>query len=102
MRVTLIAIGFSFLIVQLSSGLVLASEELMMKDRCNLCHDVKTKKVGPAFADVAAQYKAEDAPALVKKVLQGSGGKWGDIPMPPQQVSEEDAKALVDWILTLK
>ena len=70
---------------------------------CTACHDVNKKLVGPPYADVAKKYKADkEAPAkLVGSVTKGSMGKWGPIPMPPNKVSDDEAKKLVAWVLTL-
>jgi cytochrome c len=36
-------------------------------------------------------------------VKKGSVGVWGQVPMPPNaSVKDEDAKALVTWIMGLK
>lgn len=62
------------------------------------------KLVGPAYKDVAAKYRG-DTKALVSlaaKVKSGGKGVWGAIPMPPTNVSDEEAKKLVAWILALK
>lgn len=80
-------------------------EAMMQKDGCAACHAIDKKVVGPAYQDVAAKYKG-DATALAKltqKVKAGGAGVWGPIPMPPNaQVPDEDIKALVSWILTIK
>ncbi|HXX83814.1 MAG TPA: c-type cytochrome [Casimicrobiaceae bacterium] len=82
-----------------------AAEAMMAKDGCVACHGVDKKIVGPAFFDVSAKYKG-DAGALAKltqKVKAGGSGVWGQIPMPPNsQVPDDDIKALVSWVLTLK
>jgi cytochrome c5 len=84
----------------------LASGQAMMaKDGCGACHAVDKKIVGPAYQDVAAKYKG-DAGALARltqKVKAGGVGVWGTVPMPPNSfVADDDIKALVSWILTLK
>jgi cytochrome c len=39
----------------------------------------------------------------VKKIKEGSTGVWGPIPMPPNgAVSDDDAKTLAKYILTVK
>ena len=70
---------------------------------CTACHDVNKKIVGPPYAEVAKKYKADkDAPGkLVASVLKGSQGTWGPVPMPPNRVSDDEAKKLVAWILSL-
>ena len=82
-----------------------AAEALMQKVGCAACHGIDKKIVGPAYVDVAAKYKG-DAGAnakLAQKVKAGGAGVWGQIPMPPNpQVSDDDIKALVSWILALK
>jgi cytochrome c len=52
---------------------------------------------------VSKKYKGnKDAQAnLIKKVINGGGGVWGTIPMPPNPVKEDEAKLLVEWILSL-
>jgi cytochrome c len=80
-----------------------ASEELARAKGCLACHSVDTKVVGPAYKDVAAKYagQADAENKLVTKVLKGSTGVWGFVPMPPNAgVSEEEAHVLVKWILS--
>jgi cytochrome c5 len=82
-----------------------AAEAMMQKDGCAACHGVDKKIVGPAYVDVAAKYKGDAGAAakLVQKVKTGGAGVWGPVPMPPNpQAPDEDIKALVGWILTLK
>ena len=83
----------------------LASQDLAQKKNCLSCHAVDVKRVGPAYKDVAAKYAdAKDAVAVLSaKVIKGGSGAWGVVPMPANpQVSDAEAKALVQWILTLK
>ena len=87
------------------AGNALADEKLAQSKNCLACHQMDKKLVGPAYKDVAAKYKDDkDAEArLVKKVIGGGTGVWGQIPMPPNpQVSEAEAKTLVKWILAMK
>lgn len=62
---------FAFLAVAPAS----ADEALAKAKGCTACHDTKKKLLGPA--------------------------KWGQIPMPPNKVAEEEAKKLSGWILAL-
>ena len=82
-----------------------SGQAMMQKDGCGACHAVDKKIVGPAYQDVAAKYKG-DAGALARltqKVKMGGTGVWGQVPMPPNSfVADDDIKALVSWILTLK
>lgn len=79
-------------------------EALFKAGACTACHSVDNKLVGPALKEVAAKYAGEsDAVAtLVTSITQGASGIWGAIPMPPNAVSEEEATALAEWILSLK
>ncbi|MDV6343223.1 c-type cytochrome [Nitrosomonas sp. Is37] len=84
---------------------VQASAELAKSSGCLNCHNVDTKLVGPALKDVAAKYagQADAATYLAGKIKNGSSGVWGTIPMPPNaNVSDENAKTLAEFILTLK
>jgi cytochrome c len=82
-----------------------ANADLAQKKNCMSCHTVAKKVVGPAFKDVAAKYAGQKdaADKLTQKVLKGGSGVWGAVPMPANpQVSEAEAKQLVQWILTVK
>ena len=82
-----------------------ANKELADKKNCLSCHAVDQKVLGPAYKDVAAKYAGQkDAVAiLTQKVLKGGAGSWGQIPMPANtQVTEAEARQLVQWILSLK
>ena len=71
---------------------------------CLACHAIDKKVVGPAYKDVAAKYRNDKSalPKLVKKVREGGQGAWGQVPMPPNQVSEKEAQTLVRWVLSQK
>ncbi|HUH92292.1 MAG TPA: c-type cytochrome [Casimicrobiaceae bacterium] len=78
---------------------------MMQKEGCSACHAVDKKIVGPAYEDVAAKYRNDKSAEakLVQKVKTGGSGVWGQVPMPPNSaVPDQDIKALVAWILTLK
>jgi cytochrome c len=76
--------------------------DLAKAKNCMACHSIDRKIVGPAFKDVASKYAGEKSAEalLVRKVLNGGSGVWGSAPMPPnRQVSETEARTLVDWVL---
>lgn len=86
------------------SGLASANQELAQKNACMSCHGVDKKIVGPAYKEVAAKYKGDKTAEakLIGKIKNGGKGVWGQIPMPPNpQVKYEDAKKIVQWILSL-
>jgi len=70
---------------------------------CTSCHAIDKKIIGPAYRDVAARYRGDKQAAarLTIKVMKGGGGVWGVVKMPSNpQVSEEQARKLVDWVLS--
>ncbi|MEI6189096.1 MAG: c-type cytochrome [Chitinophagia bacterium] len=72
---------------------------------CLTCHKTSEKLIGPAYKDVAAKYEATESniKMLASKVLKGGTGVWGAIPMTPHpQIKEEDAEAMVKYVLLLK
>ncbi|MNJ75001.1 Cytochrome c-551 precursor [compost metagenome] len=79
-------------------------EALFKSKPCAACHNVAMKMVGPALKDVAAKNAGVEGAAatLAAHIKNGSSGLWGPIPMPPNAVTEEEAKTLAEWILTLK
>ena len=82
-----------------------AQADLAQKKNCMACHAVDKKLVGPAYKDVAAKYAGQkDAvDKLAVKVVKGGAGVWGAVPMPANpQVTEAEAKQLVQWIMTIK
>ncbi|MEO8057462.1 MAG: c-type cytochrome [Burkholderiales bacterium] len=88
-----------------ASAPAFANADLAQKKNCMACHAVDKKVVGPAYKDVAAKYAGQkDAvDKLAQKVIKGGSGVWGPVPMPANaQVSEAEAKQLVQWIMTLK
>jgi cytochrome c len=90
----------------LSGAAALAADaQQLLKDKaCLACHVVDKKLVGPAYKEVAAKYRSrKDAQAyLVKKIKGGSTGVWGQVPMPPNAVSDADAATLAKYILSIK
>ena len=86
------------------AGQVHADEALAKAKNCMACHAIDKKLVGPAYKDVAAKYKGDaKAPAvLAAKVKAGGKGVWGEMPMPPNNVTEDEAKKLVAWVLSQK
>ena len=83
----------------------MADLPLATAKNCMACHAVDKKLVGPSYKEVAAKYAGQaDAPGkLEAKVLKGGSGVWGPVPMPSNtQVSADEAKKLVAWILAQK
>jgi len=82
-----------------------AGEALFEKNDCKTCHAVDHKLVGPSYQDVANKYAGQPnaEQTLVDAVKKGHVGTWGQVPMPPHpDMSDQDIKTIVDWILSLK
>lgn len=80
---------------------------LMQDNMCLGCHQVDKKRVGPAFANIAARYgdgpRDATVTVLMNSIQQGGRGKWGAIPMPAQpQVTADEARAMAGFILSLQ
>ena len=71
---------------------------------CMACHAIDKKLVGPAYKDVAAKYAGDKTAAakLADKIVKGGVGVWGQIPMPANNVTPDEAKALAAWVLSTK
>ncbi len=101
MKRTLLALAMTLTV----AAPAMADLALATSKNCMACHAVDKKLVGPSYKDVAAKYAGQkDAvDKLAVKIVKGSAGVWGPIPMPANaQVSEADAKKLATWVLTQK
>jgi cytochrome c len=74
-----------------------AALALLQKNGCTACHGVNNKIVGPSFTDVAKKH-AGKADYLAGKIKSGGSGVWGAVPMPPQTLSEAEAKTIAAWL----
>jgi cytochrome c len=104
MKRTLLALAVTTAGFTLSTS-ALADQALATAKNCMACHAVATKLVGPSYKDVAAKYAGQkDAvDKLSVKVIKGGAGVWGPVPMPANnQVTPDEAKKLVTWILSQK
>jgi len=78
---------------------------LVATSDCLTCHKINEKLTGPAYVDIANKYPVNDAviDSLAGKIIKGGSGNWGTIPMTPHDgMPEEDAKAMVKYVLALK
>lgn len=95
-------------------------QKLASSSGCMTCHSIESgkpgpngmKPIGPAWSDVAKQYKGKPGATefLTRVVLEGSNpysSHWKDkvsgLSMPPNAVAitEGNARKLVNWILAL-
>lgn len=82
-----------------------AGFQLMKRSDCFNCHAVNRKRVGPPLLEVSRKYrdKPDALEASAKRVLGGSTGVWGKIPMIPHaQHTLEEAREMVAWIYSLR
>ena len=82
------------------AGLALAQQQ-----NCMSCHSVTRPFMGPSLHDVASKYAGRDDAAtyLKHKILDGSTGVWGQVPMPANtQLTPDQAATLASWVMTLK
>ena len=79
---------------------------LIAKSNCLTCHKIDEPLTGPPYRDVANKYAGTSDTVvnyLAKKIISGGTGVWGQIPMIAHpEISEDDAKAMVKYILLLK
>ena len=102
----------NMLLALLSCSATLALQPALAQDGAALfnsqpcvgCHTLDSKLVGPALKDVAAKNAGvkDAATTLASHIKNGTQGNWGPTPMPPNQVTEDEAKVLAEWVLTLK
>lgn len=89
-----------------------ASQALSDKYECTDCHrlelkpgQVKKKKEGPSYKEVAKEYKgkANIEAQLVNSIIKGSKGKWGKKSEMDEdtEIPAKDAAAIAKWIMSL-
>jgi len=79
-----------------------AATALFNSKGCIACHSIENKMVGPSYKEVAANRTEADVAEIAAHIKNGSQGVYGPIPMPPSGVTEEEAKILAEWVITLK
>ncbi|MBW8688106.1 c-type cytochrome [Chitinophaga rhizophila] len=78
---------------------------LIEQKDCKTCHKIDTKLIGPGYKEVAQKYEATEAniDKLADKIIAGGSGNWGEVAMTPHaDISKDDAKEMVKYILSLK
>ncbi len=77
---------------------------LIGKSDCLTCHKVADNSTGPAYTAIAKKYAGQPGieDSLAHKIIKGGSGVWGSVPMTPHPtISQEDAKAMAKYVLTL-
>lgn len=100
---TILAVSLAAAAFGASAPALASPEEAMTKAGCMACHTKDKKLVGPAFKEIAAKYKGQDAVAtLMQKVRAGGKGVYGPIPMSPNgpdKINDVDLKQALEFIL---
>ena len=77
--------------------------ELIEASDCVSCHKTDQKLIGPSYQEIADKYSEGDLELLANKIIDGGSGVWGQVPMQAHpNVNREDAKKMVEYILSLK
>ncbi len=72
---------------------------------CFNCHAVDQKRVGPPLIEIANKYRGKDdaLEASVQRVMKGSTGVWGKVPMiPHSHHTVDEIREMVGWIYSLE
>ena len=79
-------------------------QSLIEGSDCLGCHKLDDKMIGPSYKEVAQKYEntPENVEMLADKILKGSSGVWGHVPMPAHGFSKENAEFMAQYILSLK
>ncbi len=95
MKAIVIAVAMAVGMVAGGAAKAAGEEDLAKKSGCLNCHAVDTKKVGPAFKEVAAKFKGKsDADVYTA---------WKAAKVHASvKAPEDDVKKVIDWVLTLK
>lgn len=69
---------------------------------CKSCHALDKRVNGPSFIEIAERYNTQSTDYLIKKVLNGGSGVWGETVMSAHpQLAKDEVKLMVDYILSL-
>lgn len=81
----------------------LSGDQIMETLDCSGCHSANERMIGPSYKEIAEKYSEKDIELLASKIIEGGSGVWGSVPMAAHpQVSKEDAKKMVEYILSQK
>lgn len=102
----------AFFLVFLGSKTYAIDGETVFKANCAACHKVGKDFVGPALKGAEARWEENSSIENLYKWVQNSGevidngdayakkvfAKWNNTPMPPQAVTNEEIKALFEYV----
>lgn len=99
------AVNISSVMPKIATLQMSGGELLINKSDCIGCHHKINKLIGPSYTDIAKKYPNTDKNQvlLADKIIKGGSGVWGKIPMTPHpKISQNDAKLMAKYILSLK
>lgn len=79
--------------------------QLIESNDCQTCHHTQNTLVGPSYAAIATKYEAneENFTLLSGKIIKGGSGVWGGEQMNAHpSLSEENARKIVEYILSVE
>ena len=82
----------------------ISGKNLMLSMDCKSCHKQEDKSVGPSFVQVSQKYIKDPnvSTYLSGKIIKGGSGVWGEVAMAAHpNLSQDDAKQIVSWIMSL-
>jgi cytochrome c len=77
----------------------------MKQSDCFNCHAIEQKIVGPPLVEIATKYRGQAgaAEATIQRVITGSTGIWGQLPMLPHpQHTADEVAMMVKWVFGLE
>jgi cytochrome c551/c552 len=78
-------------------------QAIPMRSVCLGCHQMNARTAGPSIKELSAKYKTSDISRLVATVKAGRTQDeltWGNTPMPPSFLPEEEIQKAIEWMLT--
>ena len=102
MRSKLVETSLGILILLLNGNPALASEDLVRSKMCMNCHGYGGKIVGPGYRQIASKYAntPDNQQLLAERIRLGGQGVWGNIAMPTNAVTPDEALTLARWVLS--
>jgi len=77
--------------------------QLINESDCKACHAINEKIAGPSYMEIANKYAQKDKNQLVRNIIKGSSGIWGESLMSAHpQLKVETVEKIVQYILSLK
>ncbi len=78
---------------------------LIKENDCPNCHTQSSKMIGPSYVEIASKYDntAATRSLLATRIISGSVGVWGEIPMTAHpSLSQDKVEQMINYILLLK